>query len=163
MNDTEIKVLNSIDDAEVVDFLVRLIQCKSTYPPGDSREVAKLCAEKLMQAGIEAEVVYPDSNVKSIWNDNVQNNNIPSVVAKLKGTQERPVLALNAHIDTVGIPDINTWKFDPFSGVIENGLIYGRGAGDDKGSVCAQIMAAAAIARSGVKLKGTLVYYACRR
>jgi succinyl-diaminopimelate desuccinylase len=40
---------------------------------------------------------------------------------------------------------------------LADGRVYGRGAGDDKASVTAQVMAAIALARSGVPLKGKLI------
>ena len=157
MNKIEEKVLSMIDEAEVVSFLQELIRCKSTYPPGDTREVADVCLQKLKEAGIEAELLYPSQDIIAIWDDGVDNNKIPSVLGTVKGKQEKPVLLFNAHIDTVSVEDSEKWKHDPFSGEIEDGYIYGRGAGDDKGSVAAQVMAAVAIARAGVELNGTLM------
>jgi len=157
VNSLEEKVLSMINEKEVVEFLQQLIRSKSTYPPGDTREVANVCLRKLVEAGVEAKLIYPDHDAKSIWDDGVDHNNIPSVLGVLKGRKEKPVLVYNAHIDTVRVEDSDKWKYDPFSGVVEDGYIYGRGAGDDKSSVAAQIMAAVALARAGVKLNGTLI------
>lgn len=157
MNNVEEKVLSMISEQEIVEFMQELIRAKSTYPPGDTREVADVCFRKLHNAGIETKMLYPGPDVKSIFDDGVDNNHIPSVLGTLSGAKERPVLLLNAHIDTVSVEDPEKWKHDPFSATIEDGFIYGRGAGDDKGSVCAQVMASVALARSGVKLNGTLM------
>ncbi|RME57106.1 MAG: M20/M25/M40 family metallo-hydrolase, partial [Deltaproteobacteria bacterium] len=43
-------------------------------------------------------------------------------------------LLYDSHIDTVGLGDESAWKWDPFEGKIENGIFYGRGACDEKGS-----------------------------
>jgi putative selenium metabolism hydrolase len=40
----------------------------------------------------------------------------------------------DTHIDTVGIADPQAWQWDPFEGKIEDGYLYARGAGDEKGS-----------------------------
>lgn len=40
----------------------------------------------------------------------------------------------DTHIDTVGIADPQAWQWDPFTGKIEDGYLYARGAGDEKGS-----------------------------
>jgi len=45
---------------------------------------------------------------------------------------------------------------DPFSGALQEDRLYGRGAGDDKGSVAAQVMACLALARAGLSLPGCL-------
>ena len=44
------------------------------------------------------------------------------------------VLLYDSHLDTVGIGDEKEWKHGAFSGAIENGLMYGRGTVDEKGS-----------------------------
>ena len=52
--------------------------------------------------------------------------------------------------------ELSHWRHDPFGGQLEDGFVYGRGAGDDKGSVAAQLMAACALKAVGVPLAGTL-------
>lgn len=52
------------------------------------------------------------------------------------------VIAIDAHVDTVGIGDPNEWKHDPYKGAVRNGTIFGRGAGDQKGAVPAMLYAA---------------------
>src|SRR2546421_12966720 len=44
------------------------------------------------------------------------------------------VLLYDSHLDTVGVADPSEWQWDPFNGKLENGIIYGLGAGDGKGS-----------------------------
>lgn len=51
------------------------------------------------------------------------------------------MIAIDAHVDTVGIGDRNQWKHDPYQGKVENGIVYGRGAGDQRGAVPAMIFA----------------------
>ncbi len=50
-------------------------------------------------------------------------------------------LAIDAHIDTVGVGDKSQWKTDPFSGTIKDGLVLGRGTSDQKGGAAAMIAA----------------------
>ncbi|HQL17560.1 MAG TPA: M20/M25/M40 family metallo-hydrolase, partial [Rectinema sp.] len=51
-------------------------------------------------------------------------------------------LVFDAHIDTVGIGDESQWKTPPFSGLIKDGLVYGRGASDQLGGAASMITAA---------------------
>jgi len=60
-------------------------------------------------------------------------------------------------MDTVPAGDMDRWSHYPFGGDMEEGRLYGRGAGDDKASIVAQIAAAKAIKRSSIRLKGTLL------
>ena len=155
MTEDEKKVLSCIDRDEIIAFMQDIIRARSDYPPGDTRDMAKLCSDKLKSAGIETQILTPPPEVTSIWDDHVDNSTMPSVIGTIKGSGG-PLLVLNAHIDTVQAGNLSEWKHDPFAAVIDEDRIYGRGAGDDKGSVLAQIMASVAIARAGIPLKGTL-------
>ena len=59
------------------------------------------------------------------------------------------VIAFDAHVDTVGISNPSRWKVDPFKGVVENGILYGRGASDQKAGLAAIVHGAALAARAG--------------
>ena len=52
------------------------------------------------------------------------------------------LIAIDAHIDTVGLGDPSKWTHDPYRGKVENGIVYGRGAGDQKGAAPAMVYAA---------------------
>ncbi len=43
------------------------------------------------------------------------------------------VVALDGHLDTVGVGDRSTWTRDPYRGEERDGMVYGRGAGDQEG------------------------------
>ncbi|MCK5357853.1 MAG: YgeY family selenium metabolism-linked hydrolase, partial [Elusimicrobiales bacterium] len=45
------------------------------------------------------------------------------------------------HIDTVGVGDKSAWKINPFAGILKNGVIYGRGATDQKLSMASMVYA----------------------
>ena len=52
------------------------------------------------------------------------------------------LIAIDAHVDTVGVGDPAEWKHDPYQGKVAGGVVYGRGAGDQKGAVPAMLCAA---------------------
>jgi len=52
-----------------------------------------------------------------------------------------PLIAFAGHTDVVPTGDQYQWKFNPFTPTIEDGLLYGRGAADMKGSLAAMITA----------------------
>jgi len=81
---------------------------------------------------------------------------MPNMIARL-GNDSGPELCFNAHVDVVPTGERSSWTHDPFGADLVDGRIYGRGAGDDKASVAAQVMAGIALARSGVPLKGRLI------
>ncbi len=60
------------------------------------------------------------------------------------------VMAL-CHLDVV--PEGDGWKYDPYGATIDDGYIYARGAGDDKGPSFAAYFAACALKETGVPIK----------
>lgn len=79
----------------------------------------------------------------------------PNVIASI-GNGNGPVIAMNGHLDTVPVSDIDRWKTDPFTGVLsEDGKrIFGRGSSDMKGSVGVMLYVMAAL--KDEPLNGTL-------
>ncbi len=51
------------------------------------------------------------------------------------------VIAMDAHIDTVGIGNINNWTDDPYKGYETDEVIYGRGGTDQEGGMAAMVYA----------------------
>ncbi|OFZ49111.1 MAG: selenium metabolism hydrolase [Bdellovibrionales bacterium RIFOXYB1_FULL_37_110] len=64
----------------------------------------------------------------------------------------KKIIAMDAHIDTVGVGDRNAWKWDPYEGKLENGVIYGRGASDQEAGMASMVYAAKII--KDLKLEG---------
>lgn len=49
------------------------------------------------------------------------------------------IIALDGHLDTVGVGDRSTWRVDPFIGELSGGVIRGRGASDQEGGIAAAV------------------------
>jgi putative selenium metabolism hydrolase len=60
------------------------------------------------------------------------------------------VIAMDAHVDTVGVGDPEEWLHDPYRGKVDGGKIYGRGAGDQEGAVASMVYAARIIKDLGL-------------
>ncbi|MGH2571892.1 MAG: YgeY family selenium metabolism-linked hydrolase [Actinomycetota bacterium] len=59
-------------------------------------------------------------------------------------------IVFDSHIDTVDVGDLSSWRSDPFSPRIENGVLYGRGASDNKAATSSMVHGAALIKRLGM-------------
>jgi putative selenium metabolism hydrolase len=111
------------------------------------QELIKVC-QKLIQtpsySGEEGTVVKEISVFFQHYGyDEVIIDEYGSIIGKIKGTRPGPKVLLDAHIDTVVVPDPNKWTYDPFGGEIVEGKIYGRGTSDMKGALSAMIVAGA--------------------
>lgn len=67
-------------------------------------------------------------------------------------------LILAGHTDVVSPGNIKKWKFNPFSPKIKNGVLYGRGAVDMKGSLAAMIIAAKKFVKNFPNHSGKLAF-----
>jgi putative selenium metabolism hydrolase len=68
------------------------------------------------------------------------------------------VLVYDSHIDTVGVGDPAAWGWDPFKGRVEDGVLYARGACDEKGSTPGMVHGLSIANELGL-LEGTTVWY----
>lgn len=127
-----------------VPLLKDLIRVPSVNPPGAELAVAQRLAAEFRAAGLIPELreVEPGR---------------PNVVVSL-GSGGPPHLWLNAHLDTVPVGDPAGWDHDPFGAVEVDGLVYGRGASDDKGGVASMSSALISLAMSGARLRGTVTF-----
>ncbi|MBP2626165.1 MAG: peptidase [Firmicutes bacterium] len=110
-------------------------------------ELIKLCRELIQHqsySGEENKVAerikqaFQELGFDSFWIDCYGN-----IVGQIKGKRPGKRILFDGHIDTVPVPDDSKWTHAPFSGELQDGKIYGRGASDMKGAVSAMIMAAA--------------------
>jgi putative selenium metabolism hydrolase len=62
----------------------------------------------------------------------------------------RTVVALDAHLDTVGVGDPSTWTRDPYKGELRDGIVYGRGAGDQEAGMAAAVYGARIVKELGL-------------
>lgn len=153
-------LLQAVSEAEIVALEQQLIRIRSYTL--EETPLAEFIVRFLGSEGIEArlqEVRAPTANgVKVSYN----------AIGTLAGSGSGPSLMFNGHID-VNATDLavggtaftgySGWQRDPFAPSLEGDRIYGKGAYDEKGGVCAMLAAAVAIKRAGIQLKGTL--YIC--
>jgi acetylornithine deacetylase len=81
----------------------------------------------------------------------------PTAVVRIRGTGGGKSLMFNAHTDVVAAPGAEKWRFGPWSGVVSEGKLYGRGACDTKGPMVSALWAMKSIAESGRRLAGDLM------
>ncbi|MFQ5436051.1 MAG: YgeY family selenium metabolism-linked hydrolase [Anaerolineae bacterium] len=85
-----------------------------------------------MDSDIEAVGQRIGEEMKKLGFDEVYVDKYGSIVGKI-GSGPKTLL-YDTHIDTVGIGDPEQWEWDPFEGKVEDGMLYARGALDEKNS-----------------------------
>ncbi len=131
---------------EVVDLLSRLIRLDTTNPPGNETLAAELLRSYLVANGVACEL-YAKTPERA------------NLVARIPGSGDGPSLLLLSHTDVV-LADPDEWSVPPFSGVVQDGHVWGRGALDMKGQVAANAVAIASLAREGFRPAGDLIFAA---
>jgi putative selenium metabolism hydrolase len=69
-------------------------------------------------------------------------------------------ILFDSHVDTVDVTDEEKWKIPPFSGVIADGYLHGRGSVDMKSGAAASIFAAVLARKLGFA-DGKTIYVSC--
>lgn len=82
----------------------------------------------------------------------------PNLAAVLKGSGGGKSILLNGHIDVVPEGNLHDWVEHPFSGIVKDGKMYGRGTTDMKGGTVSLLMAMDAIISLGIRLKGDVIF-----
>jgi acetylornithine deacetylase/succinyl-diaminopimelate desuccinylase-like protein len=132
--------------AESIDHLVELIQIDTSNPPGNETAGTDYLEAVLSAEGIESKT-------------NALDKSRANLVARVVGNGSKRPLLIMGHTDVVGAqPD--KWYADPFSGMRQDGFIYGRGTLDDKNSVAAGLMVIKLLERYGVELDRDVIFLA---
>jgi len=127
---------------DVVSLLSRLIRFRTVNPPGGEAE-AVAWAKRLLEAeGLKPKIYAKDPRR-------------PNLVVRFPGRGEAPPLLVYGHLDVVPAEG-QDWSIDPFSGVVQDGFVWGRGALDMKGPL-AIYLAALLVAHAEGELKGDVV------
>ena len=140
-------------------FLQELVRIPS--PAGHEGPAQQRVARQMRDLGLIVDVFDVDphrlSTLASFNQTTLSYENRPCVVGRLPGGGGGRSLMLNAHIDTVPVDAEPAWTYSPYSAVIADGRLYGRGACDDKAGVAECLLVAAAIKASGEQLAGDLL------
>jgi acetylornithine deacetylase/succinyl-diaminopimelate desuccinylase-like protein len=82
-----------------------------------------------------------------------------NLVARLRGNGSKRPLLILAHTDVVGVQR-EKWPVDPFSAVMKDGYIWGRGSKDDKPVLAANLITMLMLKRLGLSLDRDVIFLA---
>jgi acetylornithine deacetylase len=137
---TREQVLARVDRQELIDLASALIRISSFKT--EETAVARFLAEFFRPRGY-------DVDLQEIEPGRFQ------TIATLRGAGGGASLMLNGHTDINALT--MRWKRDPWTPSLEGDHLYGHGVQNMKGGLASIVMAAEAIRRSGVRLRGDLV------
>jgi len=109
--------------SETLDLTQQLIRRDSVTPEDKGCQV--LLSDRLAPSGFKAEHMCFD-DVDNLW---------------LRRGNKGPVIAFAGHTDVVPTGPVENWSHAPFNAEVIDGMLYGRGAADMKGSIAAMVTA----------------------
>jgi acetylornithine deacetylase len=159
------KVLDCIErrQPDLIALLSALVRFPSeTHPPhGDEGPVQEFIADVFRGLSLEVDIFEP-SAVDGIeqhpgWWPGLVYEDRPNVVGVLRGNGGGRSLILNGHADVVPAGPRDNWTRDPYSGEVVDGVLFGRGAADQKAGIAAMTMAVSAILETGIVTRGDVI------
>lgn len=125
---------------DVVDLACELIARVSVTP--EDAGCQDLMADRLSALGFHQEtLVFEDTT--NMW---------------CRKGKEAPVFCFAGHTDVVPAGNLELWKTPPFEPVIKDGILYGRGASDMKGSLAAMVIATERFVNDYPDHKGSIAF-----
>lgn len=115
------------------------------------RDLIRIPSESAQEAGVIRRI---REEMEKVGFDEIRIDPMGNILGRI-GSGPR-VIALDAHIDTVGVGDRDAWEWDPYEGKVEAGIIYGRGAADQEGAMVSMVYAGKIIKDLGLTGEYTL-------
>jgi len=157
MSDAERRVLDVLDVKGLVDYLCELISIPSFG--GQETLAQKNIAAKMRKLGLNVDdwdVDFEKIQRHPAYSMSISRKKGMNVIGAYGGNKGRSLI-LNGHIDVVNAGDETKWRYPPWKGTIENGMVYGRGSADMKGGLVSALFAVKALIDAGVPLEGRVM------
>lgn len=129
-----------MSDTRTLALSKALIEQPSVTP--EDAECQQMMADILSPLGFQCETMQFEE-VKNLW--------------ARKGT-EKPLVCFAGHTDVVPTGPHDNWTYPPFDATIVDGMLYGRGAADMKGSIAAFLAATESFIAKHPDHKGSIAY-----
>ncbi len=140
------KALNELkrSEGDIVTLVSKLIQFRSENPPLEDCDVQFFIRDFLKEAGLH--VVLHDPGNRA-W-----------ALTSVFGQKSGGGFIFYGHADVVPAGDPTKWRYPPFSGVVVDGRIHGRGSSDMKAGLAAELFVYRLLYQCEVDLNGPLEF-----
>ena len=122
------------------DRSMKVMDAAAMYAPKIVAFLRDMIAIPSESAGERAVVERCAEEMRTLGFDEVKIDGFGNVLGRV-GNGPR-VIAIDGHLDTVGVGDKGTWTRDPYAGEIQDGVLYGRGASDQEAGVACAVYGA---------------------
>jgi len=119
----------------------RIVAAAKRYKQPAAEFLRQLISISSESRGEEAIAVAVRKEMLKLGFPSVEIDRFGNVVGRIGDGRTR--IVFDAHVDTSGIGDRSSWRFDPYSGEMKAGKVYGHGAANNKGGLAAIVYAGA--------------------
>lgn len=117
----------------------QVLKAAEGYKPQISRFLRDLIAIPSESAEEKAVVLRIKKEMEDVGFDKVEIDPMGNILGYIG--HGKHLIAMDAHIDTVGIGNIKNWEYDPYKGYEDDEIILGRGASDQTGGMASMVYA----------------------
>jgi putative selenium metabolism hydrolase len=137
-----------------LDF-AQIVARAEQYRPQISAFLRDMIAIPSESCGEEKVILRIKQEMEAVGFDRVEIDPMGNILGYIGNG--RHLIAMDAHIDTVGIGNRDNWKYDPYTGFEDDQIILGRGASDQEGGMAAMVYAGRIIKDLGLENDYTLL------
>ena len=134
----------------------KIYELAEKYKDDTAENLSKLVKIKSFSREEEAVQQELKRQMEPLKLDELKIDGLGNVIGRIG--HGKKILAIDAHMDTVDIGNMDNWEFSPFSGKIEGGYVLGRGTVDQKGGAASFVTTARILKELGFD-KDLTVYF----
>ncbi|WP_148137808.1 YgeY family selenium metabolism-linked hydrolase [Candidatus Formimonas warabiya] len=133
----------------------KVLELAQKYQPEMSRFLREMIAIPSESCGEEKVVLRIKEEMEKVGFDKVTIDPMGNILGYIG--HGKHLIAMDAHIDTVGVGNRSNWQYDPYQGYEDEEIIMGRGASDQEGGMAAMVYGGKIIKELGLDGDYTLV------
>ncbi len=137
-----------------LDF-AKILARSENYRPQISAFLRDMIAIPSESCGEEQVILRIKQEMEAVGFDRIEIDPMGNILGYIGSGKH--LIAMDAHIDTVGIGNRDNWKHDPYTGFEDDEIILGRGASDQEGGMAAMVYAGRIIKDLGLEKGYTLL------
>lgn len=133
----------------------KILELSKAYENDMTKFLRDMIAIPSESSNEEKLILRIKEEMEKVGFDEVRIDKMGNIIGRVGGGKH--LIAMDAHIDTVGIGEINNWHFDPYLGFEDETRIGGRGASDQEGGMASMVYAGKIIKDLGLESDYTLL------
>jgi len=115
------------------DVFIKINELSLKYRDYTAENLSKLVKIKSLSQDEKLVQLELKRQMEEAGFDEVKTDGLGNVIGRIGNGKK--IIAIDGHMDTVDIGNIENWNFDPMGGEIKNGFVHGRGTVDQKGGI----------------------------